>query len=143
MPEEPISAPMVRITASRGRRHLLFALGWACVALGALGAFLPVLPTTPFLLVALWAFSQSSHRFHDWLYSHKLFGPPLQRWHQHGIIPLSAKAIALVTMAASLTYLTFFTETPLYLMIIAGAVMAFGAAFILSRPSRPKPDQPR
>jgi len=137
-PEEPISGPIVRITASRGRRHLLLALGWTCVLLGALGAFLPLLPTTPFLLVALWAFSQSSQKFHDWLYGHKLFGPPLQRWNQYGVIPLSAKILALATMAASLTYLTVFTDTPLYVVAIAGAVMAFGAIFILSRPGRPQ-----
>jgi len=76
-------------------RPLLFILGWLLFCLGVVGAFVPVLPTTPIMLLALWCFARSSDRFHDWLYTHRIFGPPLQLWHKYKVIPLAAKRIAL------------------------------------------------
>jgi uncharacterized membrane protein YbaN (DUF454 family) len=64
---------------SHRQRWAFLALAWVSFALGVVGLVLPVVPTTPFMLVALWAFSRSSRRFHDWLYHHRIFGPPLQR----------------------------------------------------------------
>ena len=71
--------------ARPGLRVALLALGWICVALGVVGMAIPGLPTTVFLIIALWAFSRSSHRFHDWLYAHPHLGPPLRAWHAHGV----------------------------------------------------------
>lgn len=118
-------------------RHLFFAVGWVFFGLGALGIFLPVLPTTPFMILALWAFSRSSQRFHDWLHHHPLFGPSLNRWEQYRVIPISAKVFALTMMAASLFYLFLFAEAPLWAKWMALAIMGYGAWFILSKPSRP------
>ena len=92
-------------------RPLFFILGWLLFGLGFVGAFVPVLPTTPLMLLALWCFSRSSDRFHDWLYTHKIFGPPLQQWQEHRVIPLAAKLIAVFFMAASLVYLFVFSVT--------------------------------
>jgi uncharacterized membrane protein YbaN (DUF454 family) len=118
-------------------RPLYFLLGWrSFFGLGAVGTVVPVLPTTPFMLLALWAFSKSSQRFHDWLYSHRLFGPPLNQWRTHRIIPARAKFLALATMAASFIYLAFFTEATVLIKLIVAFVMFCGAAFILSQPSR-------
>ena len=61
-------------------------LGILFFVLGAIGALVPGLPTTVFMLLALWAFARSSQRFHDWLYYHRVFGPPLQRWHRHDTV---------------------------------------------------------
>ena len=117
-------------------RYLYFLLGWTCFALGAIGVVLPGLPTTPFMLLALWAFSKSSQRFHHWLYNHRLFGPPLQRWRSHRVIPGSAKLLAIATMAASLSYLVLFSEVSRWLVAATALVMLSAAIFILGKPSR-------
>ena len=116
-------------------RHFYFALGWLFFGIGAVGAFLPVLPTTPFMLLALWAFAKSSPRFHDWLYRHRLFGPPMQQWTRYRVIPLPAKVMSVSMMSASLGYLVFFTEQPLYISMLVAAGMLYAAWFILTKPS--------
>jgi uncharacterized membrane protein YbaN (DUF454 family) len=117
-------------------RSLYFLLGWCFFGLGAVGTVVPGLPTTPFMLLALWAFSKSSQRFHDWLYAHPVFGPPLQQWRSHRVIPGKAKLLAVATMAASLIYLAFFTDISVWIKVGTGLVMLYGAAFILTKPSR-------
>ncbi|SLN69400.1 YbaN family protein [Oceanibacterium hippocampi] len=121
-------------------RRLYLLLGFVCVALGIAGVVLPVLPTTPFMLLALWAFARSSERLHDWLYHHPRFGPPLRRWRDHGVIPLRAKLTAIATMAASLVGLVVFSAAPPWAIASAAALMAVGATVILSRPSRVRAD---
>lgn len=118
-------------------RWVYFGLGWLFFGLGVLGAFLPVLPTTPLMIVALWAFSKSSATFQRWLYTHRVFGPPLQRWHQHRVIPPTAKLAAVGSMAASLAYLAAFTAAPPALLLVTGGLMLAAAWYIVSRPSRP------
>lgn len=118
-------------------RPLLFILGWLLFALGFAGVFLPVLPTTPLMLLALWCFARSSDRFHGWLYTHKVFGPPLQQYREHGVIPLVAKFFAVLFMIASLIYLFVFLESATWLKALVTVLMALGAWFILSKPSLP------
>lgn len=117
-------------------RSLYFLLGWCFFGLGAVGTVVPGLPTTPFMLLALWAFSRSSRRFHHWLYTHPVFGPPLQQWRSHRVIPHRAKFLALSTMAASFVYLAFFTDVSNWVKGLTVVVMLYGATFILSKPSR-------
>jgi uncharacterized membrane protein YbaN (DUF454 family) len=117
-------------------KPLYLLLGWCTFGLGAVGAFVPGLPTVPLMLVALWAFSRSSQRFHDWLYSHRVFGPPLQQWKEYGVIPVRAKVVAIVTMAASLLYMFAYAEMALWIRVVTLLLMAVGAGFILSQPSR-------
>jgi len=120
----------------RWRRALLFGLGWFFFGLGVLGVFLPVLPTTPFMLLALWCFARSSPRFHHWLFTHRLFGPPLQRWQQHGLIPLPAKLVAVGAMSLSMIYVVGFTQAPWIAIASMGLICLIGAGYILSRPHR-------
>lgn len=110
-------------------------LGFVFFGLGLIGVLLPGLPTTVFMLLALWAFARSSERFHDWLYHHRLFGPPLQAWHTYRVIPLRAKVLAVTMMAGSLVYLLFFTRMYLWLKAVVLLAMLYGAWFILSKPS--------
>lgn len=124
---------------SRGRRAVMFGLGWVFFGLGVLGAVLPVLPTTPFMILALWAFAQSSQRLYDWLYTHPRFGPRLQQWRQHRVIPRSAKLTAYAVMAASMSYVLICARVPWPLTAVMGAVMLTGAVFISRCPSQPPP----
>ncbi|WP_025899193.1 YbaN family protein [Sneathiella glossodoripedis] len=123
---------------SKTKKIILMAIGWLFVLIGAIGVVVPVLPTTPFLLISLWAFSQSSDRFHAWLYNHRFFGPPLRDWEAHGIIPLRAKTIALATMAISAILVITLTQTPWYGITGMLLLMGVGAGFILTRPSKRK-----
>lgn len=64
-------------------RHVLAALGFAALLLGVIGIFLPVLPTTPFILLAAALFARGSERFHTWLLAHHLTGPLIADWYEH------------------------------------------------------------
>ena len=122
---------------SRIRRAVFFVLAWVFFGLGLVGAFLPVLPTTPLMILALWAFARSSERFHHWLYTHRVFGPPLQRWRQHQVIPIPAKIAAVGAMLVSMVIMGWFSNAPPMALWAAGLFMAGAAWFIVSRPSRP------
>lgn len=117
-------------------RHVYFLLGWCFFGLGAAGAVIPGLPTVPLMLVALWAFSRSSERFHDWLYDHSLFGPPLQQWRSHRVIPVRAKILAVATMLGSLAYMVLATGMSTWIKALVVVFMLIGAVFILSQKSR-------
>ncbi len=117
-------------------KSLYFALGWVFVGSGVVGVFLPVLPTTPFMILALWMFSKSSERFHHWLYHHRIFGSSLQKWQQHRVIPPLAKLASVSMMLFSFVYLLFWSSVPLWGVILAGVFMSSAAWFVLSKPSR-------
>ena len=106
------------------RRPLLLGTGWLCVGLGAIGIIMPLFPTTPFLLVALWAFSRSSPEMAEKIRNHRIAGAYVRDWEDEGVIPLGAKIIAITMMAAMLGYLHFGSGAPAWAVIAAGAVMA-------------------
>jgi uncharacterized membrane protein YbaN (DUF454 family) len=88
------------------RGFLYVAGGWACLALAVVGAVLPLLPTTPFVLLASWCFYRGSPRIHAWLHRSKWFGPTLDDWeHYHGIrrgLKYRAIGMVLAVVAVSL-----------------------------------------
>lgn len=113
------------------------SLGCLCFALGFVGIFLPILPTTPFMIVALWAFSKGSKKMHHWLINHPRFGKTLQDWETHKVIPLKAKLTALTFILASATYILFFSNIPIYAVIMSVGTMACAITYVLTRPSKP------
>ena len=118
------------------KRPLLLGTGWMCVGLGAVGVIMPLFPTTPFLLVAVWAFSKSSPEMAERIRNHRIAGPYVRDWQDEGVIPLGAKLAALAMMSAMLAYLALVSEMPTWGVVAAGAVMLAAATFIVTRPSR-------
>lgn len=80
---------------------LLLVVGWLSLILGIIGAFLPVLPTTPFVLLAAACFMRSSTRLHSWLVSHRRFGPMISSYLAGEGIPARTKAVAIAMLWAS------------------------------------------
>ena len=119
------------------RRILWLTVGLGASACGIAGAALPLVPTTPFLMVAAFAFARSSPRLHDWLLTHPSLGPPIEAWTKHGAIPRSAKRAAAVLMVAGLA-LTAGVGAPAWLIGGQAAVLAAAAVFIFSRPDAPQ-----
>jgi len=117
------------------KRHGFFALGSALVALGFVGAFLPLLPTTPFLILAAGCFARSSPRLEAWLLNHPQFGPVLTNWRERGAIPRKAKTLACCGMAIGFALFWWASKPGLLLAAGVAVVMAGAAAFVLSRPS--------
>lgn len=79
-------------------RLIQLTLGWIFVGLGLIGVFLPLLPTTPFLLLASFFFVRSSPRSHAWLLKNRYFGPFLRDWHQHRAVRPGVKWLAVATV---------------------------------------------
>ena len=83
-------------------RQIWRLAGGVSLALGGIGIFLPLLPTTPFLLLAAYCFQKSSPRLHNWLVGHPTFGPAIKDWQQHGAISRTAKIQAMIALAVVL-----------------------------------------
>ncbi len=125
-----------RTTPEACKKTIFLVLGWLFFALGVIGAFLPVMPTTLFMIMALWAFANGSEELHNWLYNHPKFGAALQHWDQHRVIPLHAKIAAMGGMGISLIYVVIFSEASTLAMFAAISFIAIGAVYVLSRPSK-------
>lgn len=116
-------------------RRVYLALGLAFVAIGFVGAFLPVLPTTPFLILAAACFARSSPRLEGWLLAHPRFGPLLRAWREHGAIPSRAKLMALAGTALGFLLFWIGSKPGPALTIGVGVLMAAGLAYVFTRPS--------
>jgi uncharacterized membrane protein YbaN (DUF454 family) len=118
-------------------RAFWVALGLLSLLLGAIGVILPLLPTTPFVLLAAFAFSKGSPRLRQWLLDSEIFGPIIADWEQYGAIAPRYKWIACVVMG-----LTFAASVALRLPVLALAAQAFfmlvAASYVLSRPNGPR-----
>jgi uncharacterized membrane protein YbaN (DUF454 family) len=123
--------------------RLLFAgLGTLFVLLGVLGIFLPVLPTTPFLLLAAACYARSSRRIYHWLLHHPHFGPLLREWREHRSMPYRAKrrALLLIALSFGVSIAFFVPGWPAKLAMGVGGTLL--AAWIARIPSRDAPRRP-
>lgn len=116
-------------------RPLLFCLGILSVALGFIGIFLPLLPTTPFLILAAFLFGKSSPRLHSWLTSIPQFGDAIIDWEQHRMIRPKAKKKALLSIALVFSLSVIFGPSQISLKIMLIVIGFCVSLFIVTRPS--------
>lgn len=116
-------------------RPLWIAIGFASLVAGALGAILPLLPATPFLLLAAYSFAQSSPRLHAWLIGHPRLGPIIEDWRRYGAIARKTKLVALLTILATLG-LSAALGVPAWVLILQALTLSGAAIFIFTRPDR-------
>lgn len=114
-------------------RGLWLMAGGLFLGLGLLGVVLPVLPTTPFLLLAAGCFARSSPRLHGWLLGHQVFGPPIRNWEENGAISRPAKRLAVGSMAAVLV-LSVVLGLVWKVLVPQSVLIAVGCWFVLTRP---------
>ena len=111
------------------QKTLLITLGWIFVLLGVIGAVLPVLPTTPFLIVALFVFARSSPRFHRMLLDNRWFGPGLRQWESDRTVTRQTKRMASilisVTFLISIAFMYERQELQLFLLVLAAVLLLF------------------
>lgn len=117
------------------RRVLVYrAIGFAAVALAAVGVVLPVMPTTVFLLIALWAFARGSPELAERLRQHPTYGRLIRDWEERGAIPTRAK-VAAVTMMALSWGLVAYTTRSVWIAGAVGVILTGVGAYVVSRPA--------
>ncbi|MTH78297.1 YbaN family protein [Paracoccus aestuariivivens] len=114
-------------------RFLWLAVGWLSLTIGVIGAILPVMPTVPFLLVAVWAFAKSSPRLGARIMRHPTFGPPIRDWRKRGVVGRSAKIWATLAMGCGVGWSLWLGLDP---RLIAGQALICSAValWLVTRP---------
>lgn len=116
-------------------RWLWFASGWLMLALGAIGALLPVMPTTIFLILAVACFARSSPKFERRLLAHPRYGPALRLWREQGAVTRNGKCLASAGVALGFALFCWGAHPSLALLLAVGLGFAASAAYVLSRPA--------
>jgi uncharacterized membrane protein YbaN (DUF454 family) len=126
-------APTSKVKKERFVRALLLVGGTVSLALGTLGIFLPVLPTTPFLLLAAACYMRSSERMYKWLLGNRWFGEYIKNYQAGRGIPMKTKVAALTVLWAAILYSTFFVVDEIVIAQVALVIVALGVSFHLIR----------
>jgi uncharacterized protein len=121
---------MVRST----RRLIFFVCGLLSLVTGIVGIFLPLLPTTPLVILAAWCFSKSSERFLYWLHRHQVFGPLIRDWEERGAIPLGAKALSTSMISLSIAWIWFSVKF-FWVKVFVTLFLLAVVAYIVTRPN--------
>lgn len=117
------------------KRYLLALAGFLFLAIGAIGVVVPLLPTTPFLILAAACLSKGSVRVHDWLIHRSFWGPLLSDWESHGIIAMRAKRLSTLLMIGFASYPLAVMDFSVYLKGAAVLSIVAVLVFIWTRPS--------
>ncbi len=125
-----------QLQKSLAARLTWIVFGWACFALGVIGAFLPLLPTVPLMLLAAFCFARGSDRLHQWLIEHPNFGGPIRDWIEHRAIGRDAKRWALVAISASFL-VSYLLDFGWHTLAVQAVTLGAVTAFILTRPTAP------
>lgn len=122
----------------KGPQRILFlCLGVLSLVLGVIGIFLPILPTTPFALLAAYFFSKSSKKLHHWLINQRTLGPLILDWERYGAINRGAKVLATVMIVILFSYTLIFVPVALWIKVIVSTTGVGILTFIWTRPERP------
>ena len=138
-PTPPHDAAGLARPLSALARAVYLGLALLFLVLGILGAFLPVLPTTPFILLSAWAAARSSPRLLGWLENHTAFGPMIRDWRRGGVVSRKAKWMSSGFMAASGAYLLW-SSHPRWAAWTAIGCMSCVAIWLWRRPEQHHPE---
>lgn len=120
-------------------RWIWLSAGHFFLLVGIIGILIPLLPTTPFLLLAAACYSRGSEKFENWLLNHPYLGASVRDWRSHRVIRRKVKALAIVSLFFALSFPMYFVSSPIWIKILASLIMVAVGIFILSCPSdRPK-----
>lgn len=115
------------------KKTILVILGSFCLGLAILGVFLPILPTTPFLLLSAALYARSSQKLYNWLLNHKIFGEYIRNFREDKSIPLNMKILSISTMWLVMLYSIFYVVNEKWYLQLLLAGIALGVSiYILS-----------
>lgn len=124
------------------KRALLLAGGAMALGLGVLGVFLPLLPTTPFLLLAAACFARSSRRFHDWLLGHRVLGRYIRDYREGRGMPLRAKIVALALLWGSIGSSALLVVELLWVRLLLAAIAVAVTVHLVRLPTSTRRGEP-
>ncbi|MCX6013125.1 MAG: YbaN family protein [Chloroflexi bacterium] len=124
--------PVKRIKTNQQTRILLIIAGFLFIIIGIIGIFLPVLPTTPFLLLATACFARSSKRFYSWLINNRLFGAYIKSYREKKVIPLKVKLFTITFLWTVMLITVIFAVDLLWIRILLILIAFFVTLHILS-----------
>ena len=106
--------------------------GTVCLVLGIIGIFVPLLPTTPFLLLSAAVYFRGSERLYNWLINHKYLGTYIRNFREHKAIPLHAKILSVSLLCGTIGYCVIFLVLPIWAKILLGCIVVGVTWHILS-----------
>jgi uncharacterized membrane protein YbaN (DUF454 family) len=113
-----------------------FILAWLSFGLGVFGAFVPIIPTTPFMILAAWLFSKSSPKFHAWMLALPVAGPAVSEWNEHRIVRLRAKILCSTMILISLIVIWWRVPSIPAVKIILTIILVSVCAFVVTRKTK-------
>ena len=116
-------------------KKVLIFFGFLSLGLGLIGSILPLLPTTPFLLLSAFFFSKSSERWYNWLIRMPKIGVQIQDWNEHGVISNKSKVICIISIVSVTVWLTIYSTYGHIIKTVIPTILVLLLGFILTRPN--------